>query len=71
MKSDIDGITGLFSKDDACKRVAGIRFASLGSGSKGNGTVVVGGETKVLIDCGFNTKQVVMRLGRLGIDPTT
>lgn len=70
MKSDIDGITGLFSKDDACKRVAGIRFASLGSGSKGNGTIVVGGETTVLIDCGFNTKQVVMRLGRLGIDPT-
>ncbi|MDP4650964.1 MAG: MBL fold metallo-hydrolase, partial [Haliea sp.] len=31
-----------------------LRFASLGSGSKGNATVVSGGATTVLIDCGFS-----------------
>ena len=46
-------------------------FASLGSGSKGNGTVVSlhGGErpVTVLIDCGFSLRQSEARLARLGI----
>lgn len=44
-------------------------FASLGSGSKGNGTLVrIGGEY-ILVDCGFSTKQAVSRLSRLGVAP--
>ena len=44
-------------------------FASLGSGSKGNGTLVdIGGEL-ILVDCGFTLKQTEARLGRLGVAP--
>ena len=32
-------------------------FASLGSGSRGNGTLVAIGGALFLIDCGFNLKQ--------------
>jgi phosphoribosyl 1,2-cyclic phosphodiesterase len=46
-----------------------MRFASLGSGSKGNGTLVeFDGET-LLIDCGFSVKDTVARLARLGKTP--
>lgn len=44
-------------------------FASLGSGSKGNGTLVRIGSEHILVDCGFSTKQAETRLGRLGIAP--
>ena len=44
-----------------------IRFASLGSGSGGNGTVVQGGGTTVLVDCGFSVKQTTVRLKALGV----
>lgn len=44
-----------------------IRFASLGSGSEGNGLLVEVGGTRVLLDCGFRLKDVVARLGRLGV----
>jgi phosphoribosyl 1,2-cyclic phosphodiesterase len=47
-----------------------IRFASLGSGSEGNGLIVQSGDTRILVDCGFTSSETVMRLGRLGIDPT-
>lgn len=43
------------------------RFASLGSGSKGNGTLVTNGSTCLLIDCGFTLKQTRLRLQRLGV----
>lgn len=43
-----------------------LRFASLGSGSKGNGTLVEGGGTSVLIDCGFSVREAEKRLARLG-----
>jgi phosphoribosyl 1,2-cyclic phosphodiesterase len=46
-----------------------MRFASLGSGSEGNGLVVEAGDTRVLIDCGFAVKDTVARLQRLGIEP--
>ena len=46
-----------------------LRFASLGSGSKGNATLVSDGETHLLIDCGFGLKEVERRLGRLGLHP--
>lgn len=47
--------------------MSALRFASLGSGSKGNATVVQCGETVVLIDCGFSAKEAVRRLERLGL----
>jgi phosphoribosyl 1,2-cyclic phosphodiesterase len=45
-----------------------MRFASLGSGSAGNATIVASGHSKVLIDCGFATKEVITRLQRLDVE---
>jgi phosphoribosyl 1,2-cyclic phosphodiesterase len=45
------------------------RFASLGSGSSGNGLVVERGGTRVLLDCGFALGDTAQRLGRLGLAP--
>jgi phosphoribosyl 1,2-cyclic phosphodiesterase len=47
-----------------------VRFASLGSGSKGNATVIDSGNTRVLIDCGFNRKHTRLRLQELTLDIT-
>ena len=46
-----------------------MRFASLGSGSEGNGLVVEAGDTRILIDCGFGVRDTAARLARLGIEP--
>lgn len=46
-----------------------MRFASLGSGSKGNATLVETETTCVMIDCGFSIKDVVRRLESLGKSP--
>ena len=46
-----------------------MRFASIGSGSEGNGLVVEAGNTRVLIDCGFGVKDTVARLARAGLTP--
>ena len=46
-----------------------MRFASLGSGSEGNGLVVEADGTCVLIDCGFRVRDTVARLARLGLAP--
>lgn len=44
-------------------------FASLGSGSRGNATLVeIGGEL-ILVDCGFTLKQTEVRLRRVGVGP--
>jgi phosphoribosyl 1,2-cyclic phosphodiesterase len=44
-------------------------FASLGSGSRGNGTLVeIGGEL-FLVDCGFGIRQAERRLARLDVRP--
>lgn len=45
-----------------------MRFASLGSGSRGNALVVESGGTRVLLDCGFGIRETVRRLERLGIE---
>ena len=45
-----------------------IRFASLGSGSRGNATLIESGSTKVLLDCGFSVKETERRLLRLGCE---
>jgi len=47
-----------------------MRFASLGSGSEGNGLVVEADATRVLMDCGFGLADSVARLARLGVQPT-
>ena len=46
-----------------------LRFASLGSGSSGNGLVVERGRTRLLLDCGFTIAETTARLGRLGLAP--
>jgi phosphoribosyl 1,2-cyclic phosphodiesterase len=46
-----------------------MRFASLGSGSAGNATLVEVGSTRVLLDCGFSVREMVARLARLSMAP--
>ncbi|MCW8890601.1 MAG: MBL fold metallo-hydrolase [Sedimenticola sp.] len=46
-----------------------MRFASLGSGSKGNATLIEAGETRLLLDCGFPAREVERRLGLMGVAP--
>ncbi len=46
-----------------------MRFASLGSGSRGNATLIESGQTCVLLDCGFTLKETVRRLARIGKQP--
>ncbi len=46
-----------------------LRFASLGSGSKGNATLVECGKTRILIDCGFSLAETERRLDRLSCLP--
>ncbi len=44
-----------------------MRFASLGSGSRGNATLVQAGDTLLLVDCGFPLRDTEQRLARLGV----
>lgn len=44
-----------------------MRFASLGSGSRGNALLVEAGSTRLLIDAGFGPREMVRRLDRLGL----
>lgn len=44
-----------------------MRFASLGSGSKGNAMLIEAGATRVLLDCGFGPRNLAQRCERLGI----
>ena len=46
-----------------------IQFCSLGSGSKGNGTLVAFDDTIILVDCGFSIKETIRRLALKGIAP--
>lgn len=45
----------------------GLRYACLGSGSRGNAHVIEAGATRILVDCGFSLAQVERRLARLGL----
>jgi|TARA_B110000196_G_scaffold300262_1_gene293512 phosphoribosyl 1,2-cyclic phosphodiesterase len=47
-----------------------VRVASLGSGSKGNGTLIEEGDTCLLVDLGFSIKETLVRLERLSKTPT-
>jgi phosphoribosyl 1,2-cyclic phosphodiesterase len=46
-----------------------MRFASLGSGSGGNATLVEAGSTLVMVDCGFSCAEAERRMARLGRQP--
>lgn len=46
-----------------------MQFSSLGSGSKGNGTLVRYRDCTLLIDCGFSLKETEKRLAKLGVRP--
>ncbi len=46
-----------------------LRFASLGSGSRGNALLVESAQTLVLVDCGLTLKAVEERLRGLGREP--
>lgn len=46
-----------------------MRFASLGSGSQGNGLVVEHDGCRLLVDCGFGLADTLKRLQRLALEP--
>ncbi len=48
-----------------------MRFVSLGSGSRGNATLIEAGETRILLDCGFTAREIERRLQLLGISMET
>lgn len=48
-----------------------MRFATLGSGSAGNATIVAAGGHALLVDCGLSTRQVERRLETLEWDPSS
>ncbi len=46
-----------------------MRIASIGSGSKGNGTIVEASIGRVLVDLGFGLKETTRRLAKLDLTP--
>jgi len=46
-----------------------LRFASIGSGSKGNCLVAEVGDTRVLVDCGLSPRETERRLAKIGLAP--
>ena len=46
-----------------------MQFASIGSGSAGNGLVVKEKNTRLLLDCGFGLKDSIERLARINTSP--
>lgn len=46
-----------------------MQFASLGSGSRGNATLIEAGSTLVMVDCGFSCRETERRMRRLGRSP--
>lgn len=46
-----------------------MRICILGSGSSGNATLIVSGETRVLVDCGLSGRELIRRLQEVGEDP--
>tara|TARA_B110000438_G_scaffold300244_2_gene352190 strand:+ start:4169 stop:4969 length:801 start_codon:yes stop_codon:yes gene_type:complete len=47
-----------------------LEITHLGSGSRGNATLLQTEESKVLIDCGFSGRQIERRLACIGVEPT-
>ena len=44
-----------------------MRFATLGSGSRGNALLVAAGATRLLVDCGFGLRETERRLAQFGV----
>jgi phosphoribosyl 1,2-cyclic phosphodiesterase len=57
----------------SCSRYAHtmVRFTVLASGSKGNATVITGGRTRILVDCGLSCRELFRRMRLAGEDPET
>ena len=49
----------------------GLQITHLGSGSRGNSTLLESDSCKVLIDCGFSLKQTEKRLSTIKIEPSS
>ena len=47
----------------------GMEITHLGSGSRGNSTLLSSGGTRVLVDCGFSLRQMESRLLLAGVEP--
>jgi phosphoribosyl 1,2-cyclic phosphodiesterase len=48
-----------------------LRFAFLGSGSRGNALLIESANARVLLDCGFAAREIEQRLKRLEVDPAS
>src|ERR1022692_2558210 len=48
-----------------------VSFTVLASGSKGNSTVVSGGRTRILVDCGLSCRELFRRMKLAGQQPET
>ncbi len=48
-----------------------VRFTVLASGSKGNCTIVSGGRTRILVDCGLSCRELFRRMKLAGEEPET
>ena len=48
-----------------------MRFALLGSGSRGNALLVEQGDTTLMVDCGFTLRESERRLARLKKAPAS
>jgi phosphoribosyl 1,2-cyclic phosphodiesterase len=48
-----------------------VRFTVLASGSKGNSTIVSGGRTRILVDCGLSCRELFRRMRLVGEEPET
>ena len=48
-----------------------VRFTVLASGSRGNCTVVSGGTTRILVDCGLSCRELFRRMKLAGEEPET
>ncbi len=46
-----------------------MRFSVLGSGSRGNATLVASGRTRLLVDAGFSGRELMKRLAAVGVAP--
>ncbi len=48
-----------------------VRFTVLGSGSKGNSSIVCGGHTRILVDAGLSCRELFRRMKAAGEDPAS
>ena len=48
-----------------------VRFTALASGSKGNSTVLSGGRTRILVDCGLSCRELFRRMKLADEEPET